>query len=174
MRHTLTLCSAAALLIGCGSAYADNEGFYIDGSVGHSEEHFDSTVFNVRGSDAGYQLGVGFRPISLFAGELDYVDMGRASGGENYADTYGITAFGVGFLPIPLVDVYGKLGAIEWRTNANSPTLSYHRTGTDLAYGVGAGMHWGALGARVEYERFEVSHASTMDLATIGLTWTFL
>ena len=44
----------------------------------------------------------------------------------------------------------------------------------DRVYGVGAGMHWGSFGARLEYERFDMSDTSIMSLASVGITWTFL
>jgi hypothetical protein len=80
----------------------------------------------------------------------------------------------LGFLPIPLIDIYGRLGAVDWRSDVTSPFFPYRRTGSDLVYGVGAGMHWGSFGARLEYERYDVSDASIMSLASLGITWTFL
>lgn len=164
----------AATLLCSGGAWAADTGFYVGGSIGQSNERFDANTFNVHGDETGYQVAAGFRPLSVFAGELDYVSFGRAYGGINYADTDGVGVFALGFLPIPVVDLYGRLGVVSWRTDANSPALSFHRTGSDVAYGIGAGMNWGNLGARVEYSRFDVSNASTLDLATVGLTWTFL
>jgi hypothetical protein len=46
--------------------------------------------------------------------------------------------------------------------------------GTDLAYGVGVGLGFGSLGARLEYERFEIDDADTVDMISLGVTWTFL
>jgi hypothetical protein len=48
-------------------------------------------------------------------------------------NTDAIGLFAVGFLPIPVVDLYGKVGIADWRTDAQSPFLSFHRTGDDLA-----------------------------------------
>jgi hypothetical protein len=110
----------------------------------------------------------------VLAGEVNYVNFGRAQGGVNYADTDGVTVSALGFLPIPLVDIYGRLGVIDWRTDVTSPFFPYRRTGSDLVYGVGAGMHWGSFGARVEYQRYDLSDTSVMSLASLGVTWTFL
>jgi len=164
---------AAALCTGTAALAAQN-GFYLGGSLGDSQQDFDASTFNAHSSDTGYKFAVGFRPIDVFAAELSYVGFGRAFSGINYADTDAIGLFAVGFLPIPAVDLYGKVGVADWRTDAQSPFLAFHRTGADVAYGVGAGTSWGSLGARIEYERYEVSHASDMALASIGLTWVFL
>jgi hypothetical protein len=174
MRFKWSAALAAVALLGAAMAAQAEDGFYIGGSLGDSMQSFDPNTFSVHGDTTGYKFAAGWRPLSVVAVEADYTDFGRAYGGTNYADTDGIGVFALGFLPIPVVDVYGKIGMVNWRTDANSPFLSFHRTGSDLGYGFGAGTSWGNLGARIEYERYEVSHASDMGLASVGLTWTFL
>jgi hypothetical protein len=175
VRYGLGLAAFLAAALGTGTAaLAAQDGFYLGGSLGDSQQSFDASTFNVHNNDTVYKFAVGFRPVNVFAAELSYVGFGRAYGGINYADTDAIGLFAVGFLPIPAFDLYGKVGIADWRTDAQSPFLAFHRTGADVAYGVGAGTSWGSLGARIEYERYEVSHASDMALASIGLTWVFL
>ncbi|HWW20276.1 MAG TPA: outer membrane beta-barrel protein [Steroidobacteraceae bacterium] len=171
MRRDLILV-LALMLLPSGAALAEDTGFYAGGDVGNSTEHFNGSTFGVNADNGGYKVAVGLRPLPVLAAELDYVGFGRASAGVNFADTYGVSASALAFLPLPIVDVYGRLGVMEWRTDANSPGFSFHRTGSDLTYGVGAGAHWGAFAARLEYERFQVAGASTMQLATAGITYT--
>jgi len=169
--------TAAALLLGATAPRAradDNIGVYLGGSLGAAQASYGANTFDASGANTGYKFALGVRPLSVFAAEASYINFGRSYGGINYADTYAEGLFALGFLPIPWVDVYGKLGVAEFRTDAYSPFLSFHRTGADLAYGVGAGTNWGRLGARLEYERYEVSHASDMGMASFGLTWVFL
>jgi hypothetical protein len=170
----------ALLSLPAGAALADDTtGFYFGGDIGNNTEHFNSSTFDVNADDSGYKVAVGFRPLSVIAGELDYVGFGRASAGSSFADTYGVSASALAFLPIPLVDVYGRLGVMAWRTDASSPgfanlpALDFHRTGADPTYGVGAGVHWGEFAARLEFERFIVGGARTMEMATVGVTYTF-
>jgi hypothetical protein len=174
MRHTCGGVFLVGASLVCGAAFGANDGLYIGGSLGQSEEHFDASTYFVRSDDTAYKIEAGFRPLDVIAGEVDYVSFGRASGGVNYADTYGVGVFALGYLPIPVVDVYGRLGVVNWRTNVTSPYESFRRTGSDLAYGAGAGMSWGSLGVRLEYELYDVAHANTMNLATVGVTWSFL
>jgi hypothetical protein len=156
------------------AAGAADSGFYAGGSVGPSDEHFDASTFNVGSSSSGFQIALGYQALAVLAGELDYVGFGRASAGINYADNYGVELAALGALPTPIVQPYGRLGLMNWHTDAHSPNLSFDRSGSDLAYGAGLESNWGNLGARIEFDKFEVSHASTMNLATIGLTWRFL
>ena len=49
-----------------------------------------------------------------------------------------------------------------------------HDDGTDLTYGVGAQFRVWSLSIRGEYEVFDISDADTVDMFSIGVTWTFL
>jgi len=181
MRHgiywSLTPMLAAAGCLSGGLlpsvAHAGETGFYFGGDIGNSTEHFDADTFGVNANDTAYKVAAGFRPLSVLAGELDYISFGRASGGTNYADTDGVAISALAFLPIPLVDVYGRVGLMNYHVAAHSPQFGFHRDGSDLTYGVGLGAHWGGLGARLEYQRFQISGASTMEMATAGINWTF-
>lgn len=155
-------------------AEAANDGLYIGGGMGRSSETYDPYTFNAYGANVGYDLAIGYRPFDALAGELTYTSFGRASTGADYVDTSAVGLFALGYLPVPLVDLYGRVGLADWRTGANSPGFSFTRTGADVAYGVGGGVHFGSIGVRVEYTRFTVSHATDIDLASVGLTWTLL
>jgi hypothetical protein len=163
----------AALLMPV-AAWADDIGLYLGGALGSTQQNYDGYVFDAHGAETGYKFALGIRPLPILAAEVSYIDFGRAFGGINYADTNAVGVFALGYLPIPLLDVYGKVGLADWRTNAQSPFLSFHRTGADVAYGAGIGTHWGPFGARIEYERYDVSHSNDMSMASVGVTWTFL
>jgi hypothetical protein len=156
------------------AAHAANDGFYVGGDMGRANVAYDPYTFNLSGPNVGYDLAVGYRPFDALAGELSYTSFGRATSGPYYVDTSAVGLFALGFLPVPVVDLYGRLGLADWRTGANSPGYSFTRTGADVAYGVGGGMHFGSITVRLEYTRFTVSHANDIDLASVGLIWTLL
>jgi len=174
MRKVACLMAALAASLPGAAAHADDTGVYASAALGAAQENFGSSTFDVRGTNTGYKFALGLRPLSVIAAEASYINFGRSYGGINYADTYAEGLFALAFLPVPLVDLYGKVGLAEWRTNAHSPTLSFHRDGADAAYGVGVGTSFGRLGARLEYERYQVSHASDTAMASLGLVWFFL
>ena len=171
MRYTIAVLCCA--LLSAAPTFADTTGFYFGGDVGTSTEHFDASTFGVNAHDTGYKIAAGFRPFSFLAGEVNYVDFGRASAGFDFADTDGVVVSALAFLPIPIVDIYGRVGAINYRVDAQSPGFGFHRDGTNLTYGIGAGTHWGSLGARLEYQRFEIPGTTNISLATAGLSWNF-
>lgn len=52
------------------------------------------------------------------------------------------------------------------------PYLSEHLTETDLAYGAGVRLRYGAAAFRAEYERINASFGAPY-LFSVGVTWTF-
>lgn len=174
----VTVAAGLLLIAGgaCAPAWADDEllGIYVGGAVGPSQQNFDQHVFDVHGSPAGFKFDLGIRPLPVVAAEISYIEFGRGYAGANSADTNAVGVFALGYLPIPVIDVYGKLGLAESRTTAEGANFSFHSSEANVAYGAGVGAHWGNLGARLEYERYHVSHSNDMGMASIGVTWTFL
>jgi hypothetical protein len=167
---------AFAALSGCllsGHATAVERGLYVGATLGQSASGLRSSNINYTERNAGYQLLAGFRPLKLLAVELSYVNLGDASSGSVSARTTAVSGFVLGFLPLPLVDIYGKVGLASWRTQASAPTLSWRPSGSDLALGAGVQLHFGALAARLEYAAFDAPEASKPTLLSLGLTYTF-
>ena len=176
----------AALILSAASlpTLAADNGFYIGASVGQGGVDTESADFgfvteDFDGDDTGFKVIAGFRPLEWLAIEANYVDLGTAS--DNVAgvnvdvETKGIDAFGVLFLPLPVVDIFLKAGIISWDIDADIAGFdSVSDDGTDLAYGLGAGVGFGNFGVRAEYERFEIEDTDTVDMISLGFTWTFL
>jgi hypothetical protein len=132
---TLAMCVAA------GSAAAVERGFYVGGALGQSKSGLDTGNVNYTDTDVGYKLIAGFRPLKLLAVEVNYLDLGNASAGGVEAKTKALDGLVLGFLPLPLVDIYGKLGLVSWKTDASAPALSWSHSGNDLVYGGGVQVH---------------------------------
>lgn len=172
----LALLGLAAMLAS-GAASADGTGstaLYVGGSVGPARVQYEPDTFYAGSSGTGYQIDVGTQPIPEFAAELDYLGLPRAFSGANYVDTYGAGLSALAILPIPVIDVFGKVGLLDWRSRVRSELIDFDRSGTNLSYGGGIGTSWGHLGARLEFERFDIPHAREMQLTSIGLTWALL
>jgi OOP family OmpA-OmpF porin len=166
----------AALALACGAApaFSVEHGFYLGAALGQSESGLHDGNFNFTDRDQGYKLIAGIRPLKLLGVELNYVDLGTTNVGGAQARTKAADAFALVFLPIPVVDVYGKLGYVSWKTDASAPTFSLHSSGGDLGYGAGVQVHFASVSARLEYEAFDVQTAATPTLLSLGLTYTFL
>src|SRR5437773_10246056 len=113
-----------------------------------------------------WKVLAGLRPVSVFAVEADYLDLGSQTsafvGGTSHTDAKAFAAYAVGFLPIPVpyLDLYGKAGLARWKLNGSSPLVSapFSTNGTEFAWGGGAQVHIGNIGGRLDYERFKIPH----------------
>lgn len=172
---------AAILALGCGSAQAADNGFYLGGSLGQSSIQLNEPTLEFDGTDTAYKLIAGLRPLDWLGVEVNYVDFGSpddsVAGVNIKSDATGISAFAVGFLPVGPVDVFAKAGLVNWDASLSAPALpglSIDESGTDFAYGVGVQFRLLSLSIRGEYEVFKIEDLDDVNLLSIGLTWTFL
>lgn len=201
---------APLVFLGLSSTHAlaeDLLGFYTGAAVGQSHEEATgqriytlSNVYDDTGSfkenHSAFKVLVGIRPISLLGAEVAYTDFGHPSGGFGAypADVSmkGGSAFGVLYLPVPIVDVFLKAGAARIQSevngtgvygpncSSNGPCPLYiglapfrlNRTNTSCAGGVGAQYKIGSWAVRAEYERFNAAGGSP-SLLSAGITWSF-
>ncbi|MDE2262871.1 MAG: hypothetical protein KGL45_10135 [Gammaproteobacteria bacterium] len=146
---------------------------------------FGTGGYGFKIDDNAWKAILGFRPIPPFAIEANYVDLGHQSqgllGGNNptgHADARAFDIFGVGLLPLGPIDIYGKAGGARWTLSGNpqgpnSTLFSLNRSGTSFVWGAGAQAHWGPLGARLEYEHFQMPYTDGARLYSADVTFTF-
>jgi hypothetical protein len=172
--HSKLLLTTALLALSASATAADN-GFYLGGSIGQANVDIDRGLARIDEEDTAFKLIAGIRPLDWLAVEASYVDFGKPEGRGQKADSDGVTAFVVGFLPIGPVDLFAKGGLINADTSVvtNGGNV-FSEKGTELAYGVGAQFRLLSLGVRAEYERFEVSHVDDLNMFSVGITYTFL
>ncbi len=181
MRKTTIIAAAAA---SCGlfslPAQAADNGIYLGAGVGQSSVQYDDLDLDFDASATGYKVIAGWRFLDWLAVEGNYVDLGSGDdtvlGEKVESDVNGVTLSAVGFLPVGPVDLFARVGAINWSADLDAPGLGIRGSddGTDLAYGVGAQFRVWSLSVRGEYERFDIADADTVDMVSIGVTWTFL
>jgi opacity protein-like surface antigen len=182
--RTLLLCCTLAT---CAPACADDLlGIYVGAGVAQSDLRQDA--YQIDAHATGWKLLAGWRPISLLGVEAEYADLGSKSvttyGGTTHVstDANATAAYVLGYLPVPLpwIDVYGKVGAA--RVKANTSAYPYPGVGTcvapapcgpvsidssknGLAWGAGLQFKWGRTAARLDYERFSGSQGDPAALA---------
>lgn len=185
MRFNFIAAAAAASLglFSVNSQAADN-GIYLGASVGQSsteyDQNFDGENFSFDASSTGFKAIAGWRFLDWVAVEANYVDLG--SGDDNVlgekieTDINGVSLSAVGFVPVGPVDLFARVGAINWNADLEAPGLGISGSddGTDLTYGVGAQFRVWSLSLRAEYEIFDISDADNVDMVSLGVTWTFL
>jgi OOP family OmpA-OmpF porin len=183
-RHRLAVLVAASLGLASLQAGAADNGIYLGGSLGQSgvefDDQIDETSFEYDADTTGYKLIAGWRFVDWFAVEANYVDLGEGSdkvlGEKVEVDVSGWSLSAVGFLPIGPVDLFARVGAVNWSADLTAPGIDVHDSddGTDLTYGGGVQFRVWSISLRAEYERFDVADADTVDMISLGVTYTFL
>lgn len=191
---TLLLSALAASVARAG----DPLGLYVGAAAGRARVEANAPYLGDFSQDhSAFKVVLGFKPIPLFGGELEYVDFGHPHEVAAVPNTgfavagdvtmKGAAAFGMLYLPVPVVDVFAKAGLARLDTHANGgiqcvttcppigavpffPPVS--RTDTELAAGVGVGFKLGAFGVRGEYELFSAADHHPY-LWSLGATWAF-
>jgi hypothetical protein len=201
----IVLASAVVGSIGAsGSAFADNPlGFYVGAGIG------ESTIRSDRGFDPYYPTDsyphhtawkalAGIRPLPFLGAEAEYIDFGHPGSADTYyganynADSHpkaGVLS-AVGYLPLPYLDVFAKLGVARLETNLNTyaqGACTQNASGrvtcaeylsrqnaneTKVAYGAGVQSHFLGLAVRAEYQRISSTYGDP-DAVMISATWTF-
>ena len=176
MRKQILTGLVATLALTTLPAVAADNGIYLGASVGQSGLQVDD--FNYDASATGYKLIAGWRFIDWLAVEANYLDFGSGDdtvlGEKIETEADGISLSAVGFLPVGPVDLFARVGAVDWSADISSPGFgSDSDDGTDLTYGIGAQFRVWSLSIRAEYEMFDVSDAD-LDMISVGVIWTFL
>lgn len=183
---------AAALLLGLSvNANAGDNGIYLGGSLSRSTIDTDAEFFgfSYEDDDTAYKLIGGIRPFDRLAIEANYIDFGSiefdnrdlvADGIHSEFEAQAIDASAVVFLGGPLLEVFGKVGLVYWDADAvlegglSGVDLRESDSGADFAWGLGAQASLSSLAVRLEYENFEISDTNSVELWSLGVTWTFL
>jgi opacity protein-like surface antigen len=181
MRRLLLITSLA--LGATAAAHADDQFFYAGAGISRNQlsSVYDNGVAYSDIDRTSWKALVGFRPISFVAVEADYMDLGSQSSTffqDRYAhsDAKSFAAYGVGFLPVPMpyLDLLVKLGLARWTLDGNTsdasgaPLFSFSNHGTSLAWGAGGQIHFGNIGARLEYEHFNITNTNGSGIVSLS------
>jgi len=156
------------------AAAADN-GFYLGAGITKTE--FDSgDIEDVSLDDNSFKLIAGFRPLDWLAFEANYVDLGSDSAntplGNSSIDSDAITLSALGLFEVGIVDLYARAGIAHWKVNVSLDGIDDSDSGDEFTYGAGVGVHFGSVGVRAEYERFQLNNFDT-DVSTVSLSFTY-
>jgi hypothetical protein len=191
------------------TASADNLlGAYVGAGVGQSNvgsnNYYDYGYYGgYNDHDAAWKVILGIRPLPIVGAEVEYLDFGSGNGDNGY---YGYNyyysnasshpkatiLYGIGYLPLPLpfLDVYGKLGVARLQSDINtyqypsgycpppysacSAPVAYRTDQTDTKFAFGAGVQakFQDFAFRAEYERID-SQFGDPAAVMVSATWTF-
>ncbi|SRR6056297_1779583 len=176
-----------AMLTQIPTALADG-GWYVGASTGRALIDVEiqgspSTLFDLDERATAWKGFGGYvidLPLLDFGLEGGYVDFGSVDGQfqglQASADASGLNLWGIAGADLGPLGVYGKLGAVAWSLETRTTGIidqRHDKSGTDMAYGIGAKFMLWSLEIRAEYERYDVSEADNLSLLSVGASWVF-
>jgi hypothetical protein len=200
MRRLILL---AVLTLGSAAAQAKNSLVYLGAGAARNSvtDITDQYGFSLPDlKNTSWKAYAGVRPLNWLGAELDYIHLGSASGtpspdySSQISTSSAYAAYAVGFLPMPVpaMDIFGKVGFSSWRYDetiirfgAGAPSGSDTQKGTTFAWGIGAQAHIRIVGVRLEYESFKMNgttvvspselqeHQSTAKVASLSVFLNF-
>jgi len=167
------------------AAAADN-GFYLGAGLTQTDQKVSVDDFDGSETfdDNAFKIIAGFRPLDWLAVEANYVDLGSiefSDGVDDFSiDSKALTASLLLIKEFKVVDLFAKVGVAKWDTDFSIEDFgSTSDDGFEPTYGVGVGAHFGSLGVRAEWERFETEALddqinTDFDTISVSFTYTFL
>ena len=178
-RRALVACTALSCL-GISPVHAA-DGLYLGAGMGLASVRENVNTEKLDADDVAYKGFVGWRfnalPIIDLAVEGAYTDFGRPSqvvAGQNVQfKLRGASLAGLLIFPLGPVDLYGKGGAMSWRSDLNNGGTTSSRSGTDPFYGAGVGFYFWKIGIRAEYERFQIKDVDRVQMFSVNALFQF-
>jgi OOP family OmpA-OmpF porin len=184
MRIVLPATLGAVLLAASAPSFAQStdapRGVYVGGSV--TQSRFDDEAFDIDSiddEDDSWKAIVGVRFDERFSVEANYVDFGEATapslsvGGPLRAEAKAFSLFAVGYVPVPYVDFFAKLGVARIDAEGRAGAVLFEDDATEFAYGAGVQWRLRNFALRAEYEKFDTDVVGDLDLISVGFTYTF-
>lgn len=178
-----------ALCLASGAAAAADNGLYLGAGIGRSNFDLQAPLDS---KDTTWKAIAGVRLLDSLGVELNYTDFGKASVptgiacialvGVNCPSTTtvegsALSAFAVGFIDLPIVDLFGKVGLSRGNAKLRTPgfpAFSTSDSSTDFAWGAGVQAHFLSLAVRAEYERYQIFGGTKVNLGSLSFIYTFL
>ena len=165
---------------------AADSGFYVGASAGGATveaELGDTGIPNFPASldddDLAYKLFAGYLfdlPFMFAAVEGGYTDFGKpgisALGEKLTFDTSGINLWGIAGIEIGPVDLFAKLGYINWDADISGLGARANDSGNDPGFGAGLSFGIGPVSVRGEYEVYKLDDAD-ISMLSVGLVYLF-
>jgi OOP family OmpA-OmpF porin len=156
--------------------------FYIGGGIGNTffSSEVEDALDQIKGIDdnaTAWKLFGGFTPSRFLGIEGGYRDFGTAEvnvGSINYeSSTKGWDIEALGLIRIAIFDAFGKAGAMFWSQDTKLGGAFDSSSGTDFFWGLGAGLHLGPLGVRLEWESVEIGGPDNLSMVSLSGTLGF-
>ena len=154
--------------VGLGSAFYSSEVEVDDIANEFQEIDENSTAWKIFG---------GFSGNGILGVEGGYRDFGTAGtdvdGGHVETGISGWDVEALGRVRVAVVDVFAKVGMMFWDSEGSHSGVKTSDSGTDILWGLGAGMRLGPIGVRLEWESLTLGSPQDLSVVSLGATLGF-
>ncbi len=176
----LFIISLLIVIVGlAGSSQAQD--WYIGAGIGNTFvatefEDVENQVQKLDENATGYKFFAGLKTPTILGIEGGYRNLGTitVSSFEFETKTTGWDIYAMGHFDIlSIVDVFAKAGMLFWKSESEIVGNTFGESGSDFAWGLGAGVSLGPVGVRLEWENFQVADPVSISMLSLSATWGF-
>jgi opacity protein-like surface antigen len=158
------------------------DGLYLGAGIGVASFRDDlGSGVTFDEDDAAYKAIIGWRfdfvPVIDLAIEAAYTDFGKPSqtvaAQQSEVNLRGPSIAGLAILPLGPVDLYAKLGVLDWKLERTIAGTKQTSSGNDAFYGAGIGFYIWKLAFRAEYERFQIQDVDRVEMVSVHALFQF-
>ena len=171
-----------ALLIMLLTADVFAQGIYLGAGIGNT--FFSSEVSDavnqakeISENSTSWKIFAGYHLTNFLNIEGGYRSFGSISTNvlnqEYKSKTDGWDIEALGRYQILIVDIFGKAGIMFRSTNVTFPGQDSDKSHSDFLWGLGAGVHLGPAGVRLEWESIAVSGPDNLSMVSLSATFGF-
>jgi len=181
-RTTSALAILMVVVLGASPVLA--KGMYVGAGIGNtfyssefSVDDVTDQVTNIDENSTAWKIFGGYKGNGIIGIEGGYRDFGNVStdveGGTFETSTTGWDIEALAHLEITLLDLFAKAGVLFSDTSETYPDGAESSSDTNFLWGLGAGVHLGTIGARLEWESVAVSGSDNLSVVSLSATLGF-
>jgi hypothetical protein len=175
---TFTLVIAMTLLATVASA----RGLYLGAGIGNTffsseaEDALDQ-IKKIDENSTGYKLFAGMHGSRFIGVEGGYRSFGTIESTVSdqlfKSKVSGWDVEALGRIQVAVIDLFAKAGAMFWSKDITLLGVTNDDSGSDFFWGLGAGIHLGPIGARLEWESVAIGGPDNLSMVSLGATLGF-
>jgi hypothetical protein len=183
MRHHVLIMTTILIALGFGASSAQARGMYFGAGIGnafYSDDIADAEdeIRNIDENSTAWKIFAGFHGSKFLGVEGGYRSFGSIEATISdqlfKSKTTGWDIEALGRIQIiSIIDLFGKAGAMFWSTDTTVLGQTVEDSGTDFFWGLGAGVHLGPIGARLEWESVEGGGPDNLSMVSLSATLGF-
>jgi len=182
MNYRNSIMAAIVVVTGFCASGALAGGMYAGAGIGNTffSSEIDDAVEQIKNIDensTAWKIFGGFNGSRFIGVEGGYRSFGSVESTVSdqvfKSKTSGWDVEALGRVQVAIVDIFAKAGAMFWSSEVTLLGNTMDDSGTDFFWGLGAGVHFGAIGARLEWESVEGAGPDNLSMVSLSGTLGF-